>query len=377
MLPKILFNRLNHIIKNKVIIITQYQTPIAIQISSLTFIQLFENNDRNIQMLFLLLRLLTARQTFHPAQCADADLIYDRERFLTDAYPLPFEDIRFADNNGYAGKGHFSVVRRAHLSDGRAVAVKEYKIFNRNALIRELKILDVLRDVPNTIKLIGITGNESAPTVVYSFHNSTKNGFDNITRSDFQWFLHSLLTTLAAIHRRGVLHRDVKLGNILADFSAREFTLIDFGCADFNRMSIKKNPKMGCIRLKSPELAIEYPYFDCATDVWAVGIACLDVVIGLSSFWESRDTDGMLQLIVNHFGSERWNRFANKYNKRYIVSSKHVGDIFEFAVPANQHLVEPLLLDLIDKLLEIDPCERITAEEALQHPYFGDFNEDI
>ena len=96
-------------------------------------------------MFVFILSALSIRKTFRPNHCIDADLIYNEDYFRIENYPMPFEVFQFSDNNGYAGKGHFSVVRKAKLADGRMVAVKEYKIFSRNSLIRELKILNALK----------------------------------------------------------------------------------------------------------------------------------------------------------------------------------------------------------------------------------------
>ncbi|KAH0795667.1 CMGC family protein kinase [Histomonas meleagridis] len=308
--------------------------------------------------------------------CKDADLLYPKHQFDYNKYPEPFRKFELEDD-GYAGKGHFSFVRKCKLKDGRQVAIKEFKIFNKKNLIRELQVLKAIENVPNTLKLVGLTGDEKLPSVIYSYHTSTKNAYENITEANFKWWLHELLVTLAGIHERGVLHRDVKLGNILVDFERHQLTLIDFGLAEFNRHSEPRNPKPGCIRLKSPEITVGYPYFDCSSDVWAAGIACLDIMFGLGSYWEGNSKDKIMQLIIRTFGSKSWNNFASVYNDEFVVASDTTGDIFEFIVPGNERLINPLILDLVQKMLNLDPSKRITAAEALHHPYFKDFNETI
>ena len=306
----------------------------------------------------------------HERTCPDASKIYPESVVSADVWPVEFENFSISEIESFAGRGHFSVVRKGKLEDGREVAVKEFKIFTKRALIRELCVLKAISNISNTVKLVGVTGNETNPTVIYSYHRSTRNGYSNMTVSDFRWWLRTLLETLAEIHAAGVMHRDIKLGNILADFDERKLTIIDFGLSEFHQHT-KKSPKVGCFRIKAPELAIGHPYHDCETDIWAVGIACLDLMIGLKQNWVAKTNEMLIKQLQKAFGSSTWNTFARKYDQAFLVPYDFEGDIFGWAMPGAYDLVNNETIDLVTQMLTLDPKQRPTARDVLKHPFFA------
>ena len=286
-------------------------------------------------------------------------------------FPGDFTNFEFDSISEFAGSGHFSHVKKQYLKDGTTVAVKEMHIVNQGALNRELKALKVLENVPNTIKLLGVMGNETHPSLVYSYHKSTDYAYTNMTLADFRWWLKTLLETLSEIHELGVIHRDLSLQNILTDLEERKLTIIDFGLAELNRRRASNTGRPGCVRLKAPEMIINYPFYDCSSDMWSVGLACLDVMIGLTMNWDASTISEITQQVKQYFGSERWNSFVSVYNASLITRSNYTGDIFELAMPMRYNLVNADSLDLVEQMLELDPKKRISAKKALQHRFFS------
>lgn len=305
--------------------------------------------------------------------CADASRLYNSSYFDLTKFPINFQTFEFKQSSDkFAGKGHFSVVKRATLPNGCEVAVKELHLFKKRDLIKEIHILKALETVDHVVRLIGITGNETLPSLIYTFHKSIKNDYYNITMPRFKWWLRTLLETISNIHKHGVIHRDLKLGNILTDFEAKQLTIIDFGLAEFNMKKARKNPRVGCYRLKAPEHAIESTDYDCKSDIWSIGIACLDLMIGLRSNWVIKDNDMLIEKLITYFGSDTWNSFAEKYDSSYMIDFETKGDIFELAMPGHYELFTQDSWDLVQRFLVFDPDQRISAEEALNHPFFND-----
>ena len=320
--------------------------------------------------MFLFLICASHRRHSRSLKCIDADTLYDSSFFNSTEYPVKFQNFTFKEiNKTYAGRGHFSVVNKRQLETGEYVAVKDIRIFNKRSLVKEIQTLIALNGTKNVMQFIGLTGNESHPTVIYSYHTSTPNAYRNMSLADFKWWLKETLIALKSIHSKGVIHRDVNLGNVMCDLEKRTVTIIDFGLSEFYRPNNKnRTPKIGCVRFKAPELVLEKPDFDCSIDIWSLGICCLDIMLGMKKNWEAKSTEQIKTLIENYFGKQ-WVTYANK---NHVKARNGNRDIFELAMPGSLHLINNQTIEFVSKLLTVDPSKRPTASQLLRHPFFND-----
>lgn len=305
-------------------------------------------------------------------ECGDASKLYPKTYFSKDPSDLTFKNFSVKKELGYLGKGHFSTVRKAILSTGEEVAIKSFKIYKNETLVREINILRALQDVPNTVKILGISGNVTHPNVFYSYHSSTDNGYYKYMKEeDFKWWLKTCLETLKMIHERGVIHRDFRLANILTDFNERRLAIVDFGLSSFYWQNKKLSPNVGCIRIKAPELVMRLTRYNCSIDIWGLGLSILDIVLRVRNALDSKNNDDLIKMYTRMFGTSEWNIFASNYNKSRVLSDTFDSDVFRFAYPGNEHLLTPELYELMKKMLTLDPKKRITAKDALRDPYFS------
>eukprot|EP00873_Tetraselmis_striata_P004109 jgi/Tetstr1/424373/TSEL_014934.t1 len=175
-----------------------------------------------------------------------------------------------------------------------------------------------------------------------------KNGMEDgeagsYTESDARTVMGALFDAIAYMHETGITHRDLKLENLVlaraGDLSS--VTIVDFGLAKAARAREKMEETCGTPWYSSPELLHGDPYTQ-AVDIWSLGVAMYVLLSGDFPF-DHEDEDELIELIIE-------------------------GDI-QMSGPKWES-ISPQAKDLIRGLLELDPKKRLTAVEAIEHPWF-------
>lgn len=280
------------------------------------------------------------------------------------------------------GKGGASVVYRGVNKDnGENVIIKELKTTNLNKLIREVNILKMSKGVPRVIRLLDFFKNEDNYYLVFPYYNCQMSRviFNNFTLLEIKVFMYKFLKTLEKLHSIGVIHRDLKPGNLLVK-SCSEFYIIDFGISDFYVPFRKFCNKIGTRNFKAPEQLLQLKGFDYGIDIWAAGLIFAEMFFQRFPFWKPDEDEVMLENIYNFVGHVNFVEFLKEVDidEKYIFYKEdkkpvNLDDLFlrkdNDEIMINK--VEKLrAYDLLRKMLEINPMKRITAEEALRHNFF-------
>lgn len=165
----------------------------------------------------------------------------------------------------------------------------------------------------------------------------------------------------------------LSLKNILFDKNSFRLKLIDWGLAEFYRPAIPYNNHVASKHFKAIELLLDYRYYDYSIDIWGFGVTLAMVILGRNPFAKSEKDFDVVCKIVNYLGYPDFQNYLEKYE---IELSPELDAMIprnakrrNFKLLASKH-TSPDAIDLIESCLKYDHQERITVEQALQHPYF-------
>jgi len=246
------------------------------------------------------------------------------------------------------GRGGFSIVKKGkNKFTGEEVAIKcinkrTLKKEELQLLSREINIMQKLRH-KNIVQLIDMY---ETPNDLFLVLELVSGGelFDQIvergsyTESDAAGLVRQILEGISYMHSHGVVHRDLKPENLLCQ-SANFIKIADFGLSkDVETGNLQTS--CGTPSYVAPEVLLGGQY-DNEVDIWSTGVIAYVLLCGFTPFYG----DNQRQLF------ER------------ILHAK-----FDFPSPEWDE-ISPAAKDFIKKILVVNPAERMTAEQALSHPW--------
>jgi len=188
------------------------------------------------------------------------------------------------------------------------------------------------------------------------------------------------------------MHKDVKFDNILVDDEKKKLILIDWGLSGFYRPDEMKKLDMNVNSkyYKPPEIMTNMLKHDYSVDIWALGsmFASMIFIHSEDHFFrrkQGRDNEfaDALELALEIMGTQDFFDFMDKYgqtlgkNIKYLENYNYPKrDWHEFVTPENAVWATENAIDLLSKLLVMDPDGRLAAKDALEHPYFDSIKPD-
>ncbi|XP_047447005.1 calcium/calmodulin-dependent protein kinase (CaM kinase) II beta 1 isoform X13 [Mugil cephalus] len=262
---------------------------------------------------------------------------------FTDEYQL-YEEL---------GKGAFSVVRRCvKLCTGQEYAAKiintkKLSARDHQKLEREARICRLLKH-PNIVRLHDSISEEGFHYLLFDLVTGGELFEDIVAReyyseADASHCIHQILDSVHHIHQHDIVHRDLKPENLLLASKCKNAAvkLADFGLA----IEVQGDQQAwfgfaGTPGYLSPEVLRKEAYGK-PVDIWACGVILYILLVGYPPFWDE-DQHKLYQQIkagAYDFPSPEWDT------------------------------VTPEAKNLINQMLTINPAKRITAQEALKHPW--------
>ncbi|KAL0077886.1 hypothetical protein J3Q64DRAFT_1766763 [Phycomyces blakesleeanus] len=241
------------------------------------------------------------------------------------------------------GEGTYGKVRLGvHQLTGQRVAIKKISKQHAPLMAREIHNHRLLYH-PNIVTLYEVLMTESSIHIISEY---CPNGelFDMLTRcgrfSERQtqrWFL-QLVDAVLFCHSHNIIHRDLKLENILldAEYNAK---LCDFGFARQAEKNQMLGTFCGSLAYSAPEVIRRQNYTGPETDVWSLGVILYTLLAGELPF----DDDNEI-----------------------IIERKIVG--LDYSIPS---YFSPETADLVHRMLKLKPSDRISIDSILAHPWLS------
>jgi len=248
------------------------------------------------------------------------------------------------------GKGGYSVVYLAeHIKNGRKYAIKcamKYKK-GRDRSDRAWEEISVMSKLhhPNVMRLKGWFEDKNNVYLVLQYVRggdlSSYLSRNMPSREEIADIMIQLVEAVQYCHDNGIIHRDMKLENILMTRDSK-IILTDFGlCAVRSHDEEYFDHEVGTTRYSAPELIQGYKYGE-SVDVWGIGIIFFLLLTGRYPF----------------DGSKRKSIYRRIVNKRLNFDEYDLSEEEE---------------DLLSKMLEKDPNYRIQLKDILYHPWLNGF----
>ncbi len=305
------------------------------------------------------------------------------------------------------GRGVFaSVVRATEVATGRLVAIKlsRANAVMRRAAQRELATLRHVHAItPNRDGIVAVLDDfvhrEQHVAIVFECLSATIRDIIRLHTSGIRLaavrvYASQLIRALALLARADVVHADVKPDNVLLTADRSHLRLADFGCAlRKEHRATSNNAYLAARFYRAPETILGYPPAG-PIDTWAAACVLHELYTGRVAF-PGASNNAMLELFLDargpfparvlrraplrsaHFDEDRRFLARDEQGVRVIPRrappkvSRIRNEIMTASAGDDERIHAPLLADLIEAMMVIDPAKRITPNEALRHSFFS------
>ncbi|KAI0897835.1 Pkinase-domain-containing protein [Annulohypoxylon nitens] len=284
-------------------------------------------------------------------------------------------------NESVVGSGTYGkVFKGLHVYTKKLVALKKIRMEGERdgfpvTAVREIKLLQSLKH-PNVVNLQEVMVEKNDCYMVFEYLSHDLTGLLNhpsykLDAAQKKHLALQLFEGLDYLHKRGVLHRDIKAANILVS-NEGVLKLADFGLARFyaKHHQLDYTNRVITIWYRSPELLLGETQYDAGVDIWSAACVMVEIFTRHAIFPGDGGEINQLEKIYAILGTPNkadwpglidmpWFELLRPgYRRPNIFAEKY------------QERVPAAAFDLLASMFQYDPVKRPSAAQVLEHPYF-------
>jgi len=279
------------------------------------------------------------------------------------------------------GRGKYSTVFSGRSTNGSMCVLKVLKPVRLSKINREIRILESLRGGPSICELLDVVRDVESSTISLVLTWTNNDDFKTLnqifTIKDIAFYMLKVLQALEYAHNKGIMHRDIKPQNIMIDHSQKIVSLIDWGLADFYVPGNTYQVRVATRHYKSPELLLGLSQYNPSVDIWGLGCTFATFLFKKIPFFRARENNEILSKIAEFVGTDELEAFVEKNGLQSCYNSipkikPFKKKTFDQILKENpDSMITPEAFDLLTKMLAVDHRERISASDAIKHPFFN------
>ncbi|KAI9858855.1 MAG: kinase subunit of RNA polymerase II carboxy-terminal domain kinase I [Vezdaea acicularis] len=284
-------------------------------------------------------------------------------------------------NESVVGSGTYGKVFKAiHVYTKNMVALKKIRMEGERdgfpvTAVREIKLLQSLKH-HNVVSLQEVMVEKNDCFMVFEYLSHDLTGLLNhptfkLEEAHKKHLAKQLFEGLEYLHRRGVLHRDIKAANILVS-NEGQLKLADFGLARFfaKRRQLDYTNRVITIWYRSPELLLGETQYGPAVDIWSAACVLVEIFTRHAIFPGDGGEISQLDKIHNVLGTPTTSEWPGLVDMAWFELLRPTEKKPNVFAERYQSRLTAQAFDLLSAMFLYDPARRPTASEVLEHPYF-------
>jgi len=278
------------------------------------------------------------------------------------------------------GEGTYATVYKGRSrTTNEIVALKEIHLDAEegtpSTAIREISLMKELKHV-NIVRLHDVIHTETKLVLIFEYceqdlkkymdQHGDRGALDpNTVRS----FMYQLLKGTSFCHENRVLHRDLKPQNLLINKKG-ELKLGDFGLARAFGVPVNTfSNEVVTLWYRAPDVLLGSRTYSTSIDVWSCGCIFAEMISGVPLF-RGRDNQDQLLHIMRIIGTPDDRALRKLAQDSPEITIKQYPRYPKISFQQVLPKASPQAIDLLEHLLQFDPSKRVSATDALSHPYF-------